>query len=367
MFPKQVIYSLAWVAVIGLAGGCGVGGGARQQAAAPTGATGPAAASGSAAEPAGGLGMPKDKDKSFRRTTAEIEAEMQASNREVAGAATAVKKGKGLRLLMTGHSWVAPAVQTLPQIAEAGGYRDHTQRSHTSSGGSGSPNSIWLNEHGEYKGKENKTILLPAIATGEWDVMTWGMFFGDKPEHYAQWIDLCLKFNPKMVFYIQDGWPFPRGEKKDLPPEEMHAKLEKMYGAMMIPMVKGNYDALAARYPGKVHVISVGAAVVEMLDHYYAGELPGFDCLSESFGGKVGVYRDAFHLSSSGGMTWIVGYCYFAELYRRSPETIKNFHPHGVDPKVDGYLRTAAWHAITHSPFSGLTDENGNGIADQDE
>lgn len=46
-------------------------------------------------------------------------------------------KGNGVRLLMTGHSWVQPGVRTLPAIAKAGGFDGHHQRWHTSGGSTG--------------------------------------------------------------------------------------------------------------------------------------------------------------------------------------------------------------------------------------
>jgi hypothetical protein len=251
------------------------------------------------------------------------------------------------------------------------------QRDHTSGGGSGSARSIWLNEHGQDKQKTKRVILLPAIATGQWDVMTWGMYFGDSPADYTQWIDLCLKANPAMSFYIQDGWPAPRlaqnapaadrGADGGAPPANGDA-LTKMYRETLIPMIQGTFDALNQSYPGKVHVIPAGAAVVEMLAHYHAGRLPGFDCVSEGKAGKRGIYSpDSFHLSQTSGIGWLVGYCYYATLYRKSPELIADFHPPRVDPTVDRLMRQAAWHAVTHSRFSGLTDENANGIADESE
>src|SRR5207244_3300046 len=99
-------------------------------------------------------------------------------------------KGNGLRILMTGHSWVAPGRVSLPKIAEAAGLTGHHQRSHTSGGFSGSALAIWASEVGRFQNQPAKTILLPAIATGQWDVMTWGAFYGDQPQTYSQWIDV---------------------------------------------------------------------------------------------------------------------------------------------------------------------------------
>jgi hypothetical protein len=269
---------------------------------------------------------------------------------------------------MTGHSWVAPGRITLPEIARAAGYRDHVQREHTSGGANGTPNSIWRNEQGLDKTLPTRVILLPAIPTGQWDVMTWGMYTGDTPEHYEQWIRPCLEANPAMVFYIQDGWPTPRMGPAGTPPEKMPAMLRQLYADTMTTMFRRNFDALNASHPGKVHIIPAGAAVVEILDLFFAGELPGFDCMAEVNGGKRGIFSpDSFHLSRTSGIGWLVGYCYYGMLYKKSPELIADLHPKGVDATVDQLMRRAAWHAIVHSPFSGLTDANGNGVADETE
>jgi hypothetical protein len=63
-------------------------------------------------------------------------------------------------------------------------------------------------------------------------------------------------------------------------------------------------------------------------------------------------------------MEQLVGYLYFGLLYRQSPERVTAYQPKGVDPTVDRLMRQAAWHAIIHSRFSGITDKAGKGVAD---
>jgi hypothetical protein len=265
---------------------------------------------------------------------------------------------------MTGHSFVAPAVRTLPALAAAAGFDGHHQRAHTSGGSTGSANSIWLSELGKFRNQPAAPILLPAVATGQWDVMTWGAFYNDTQECYSPWIDVCLAKNPQMKFFVQDGWAqLPRDitaaqAGKCLPLLEAETALgrQKLFQPLSASLEK--------RYPGKVHFIPAAAAVLEMNRHYFAGELPGLDCLSEHLGGKRGIYKDGGHLSSSSGLDQIVGYVYFGVLYRQSPARVTAYHPAGVDPTVDRLMREAAWNAIIHSPLSGITDRNGKGVAD---
>ncbi len=194
--------------------------------------------------------------------------------------------------------------------------------------------------------------------------MTWGSYYGDIPEHYGQWIDVCLKANPEMTFLIQDGWPRFDAAMNELEAPEALQQIDALHAAMQQGQYRSSYEALQQRYPGKVRIIPAGAAVVEMLHNYYEGRLPGFDCVSEHLGGTRGIYRDGGHLSRDSGMEWIVGYMYYGMLYGKSPAMIDGLQPKGVDPQVDAALRKAAWNAIIHSPYSGIRDENADGLAD---
>jgi hypothetical protein len=300
----------------------------------------------------------------FKLTAAELDRLMQADTAKGSKEPLSFPKGNGLRILMTGHSWVAPARISLPKIAAAAGLDGHHQRTHTSGGMSGSAQSIWLSEIGKFNGQPAKTILLPAIATGQWDVMTWGAFYGDKPEHYERWIDLCLKYNPKMVFYIQDGWPVYSAEMEKLSTEEKLKAIDSQAAEIQATLSKSLYEALNAKYPGKVHVLPCGDAVLRMLHLYFQKQLPDFDCVSENLGGKKGIYRDGGHLSTNSGMGQLAGYVYYATLYKRSPELIEGGRPEGVSDGIDRIMRKVAWLSVINSPYSGVTDKNGDGIAD---
>jgi hypothetical protein len=306
----------------------------------------------------------KDGNQYFQATAEEMDKAMRADSANAKAGPLQFPKGNGIRMLMTGHSFVAPAVRTLPALAAAAGFDGHHQRAHTSGGSTGSANAIWLTEFGKFRDKPAAPILMPAIATGQWDVMTWGAYYNDTEQCYTPWIDVCLAKNPKMTFFIQDGWPqLPRDDTAEQAASSLPLlETELAIGDKML--FRPLYDGLNKRYPSKVHIIPVAPAVMEMIRHYFAGELPGFDCLSEHLGGKHGIYKDGGHLSSASGMDQIVGYTYFGVLYRQSPERITAYHPKGVDATVDRLMRKAAWNAVTHSPYTGITDKNGKGVAD---
>lgn len=277
------------------------------------------------------------------------------------------EKGNGLRIVMTGHSWVAPGRNKLLEIAEAAGYTGHHQRIHGGGGSTGAANAIWLKEFGKWnEDTPPAPILLPAIATGEWDVMTWGCYYDDLPEYYTQWIDFCLENNPEMRFYIQDGWPRHLPSYKEKQPDEVMASLEADHKYLQKTIAEQLYTSLEEKYPGKVHMIPAGEAVMKMIRLYHDGKLPEFDCIDEDRGraGKRGIYRDGGHLSRTSGIEQLVGYMYFGMLYRRSPETIADYAPEGISERVDRIMRRVAWEAIVESPYAGIDDENRDGLAD---
>jgi len=310
-----------------------------------------------------------DADKDGILTFSEAKAHFAKARTKKAQApkgALSYPKGKGLRILSTGHSWVAPALKTLPSIAKAAGLDGHRQRSHISGGGTGSANSIWLKEHGKYNRAPAKIVLLPAIATGQWDVMTWGIYTKDRAEYFSQWIDVCLEDNPKMVFYIQDAWPsISRHHKQykseaDVPLDALLA-IAKGSNARLASLV----EVLEAKYPGKVRIIPAANAMCEVLKLYFAKKLPGIEGLSKHLSRKPNsIWSDGGHLSPN--MAWWEGYVYYATLYKKSPALIDAPIPgNRIDAELDKRLRACAWKAVVNHPLSGVTDKNANGIGDE--
>jgi hypothetical protein len=298
-------------------------------------------------------------------TEDEIRTVIEAGRKANGDGPLQFEKGDGVRVVMTGHSWVAPGRKTLPEIAEAAGFENHHQRWHMSGGPTGAANAIWLKEFGKWHKEEPPNpVLLPAIATGQWDVMTWGSYYEDQPEFYTQWIDLCLEYNPKMEFCIQDGWPRFDPSWKSQPREKILQAIDAQSAELQGYYLQ-HFDHFGKKYPGKVRVIPAGPAVVELIHRFLDGRVPHFDCIDErSQGGKRGVYRDGGHLSRDSGTEWLVGYLYYGMLYRKSPELIGDFTPDGVPERLDRTLREIAWQAITTSPMSGIVDKDRDGVGD---
>ncbi len=302
----------------------------------------------------------------MRKADAELAEKLAAAGSESIGKdPLSFPKGNGLRVVSTGHSWVGPAMRTFPEIAAAAGLGGHRHRRHLGGGGSGSANSIWRKELGKYKdGSAPRPILLSAIATGQWDVMTWGLYHRDRPEYFEQWIDFCLRHNPDMVFYLQDAWTGTMGSRS-----ENQLSLEKFLAAQrpINDHVQRLAEALNEKYPGKVRVIPVGNAMLEMLKLYYAEDLPGIEGLSQHLGGKEhSLWRDGGHLGKL--MSWWEGYCYYAAIYKKSPESIDApFEVTRYNKQLDQRMRQCAWRAVVNHPLSGVRDKDGNGIGDETE
>ena len=280
-----------------------------------------------------------------------------------AGAQLSYPKGNGLRILSTGHSWVAPALATITPIATAAGYTGHHLLSHINGGDKGSARSIWAAEQElDYPGRNQappKTILLPAIATGQWDVMTWGVYRWDTPEDYTPWIDACVKANPAMTFYIQDGWP----EAKEFMTSAGTYDLAAMRARQEFinTLVSQLVHTLNAKYPDKVHVIPVGNGICELLTLLLDQKLPYIKLVNSQGTTAPGIYKDGGHLDDvHSGLGWFEGYIYYATLYRKPPAAIKAAFK-VPDAALDSVYRRLAWEVVIQHPLSGVTDADGDG------
>lgn len=310
------------------------------------------------------------------RTPEEIAKVYATTLRDNQNAVTSYPKPQdgSLRIVGTGHSFMAPGYQTFPLIARAAGLDPPPLFTHTGGGITGSSRYKWEQENGifQFDGKPVPK-LLASIANAEWDAMMWGPYFQDRPEYYSCWIDFCLKYNPQMKFYLSDAWPqldqledIPSSEKELT--SEVFARLGKekrdIYGTLI--------EALCKKYAGKVFVLPTSDAMVLAAQSYLRGELPGVEGLHTFVGGKArSLWRDRLgHLGPGFGN--LEGYVFYATMYGRSPELIKNdvpFRGNSDYPgrELDRVFRKIAWQAVINNPLSGHRDRNANGISDQQE
>jgi len=271
---------------------------------------------------------------------------------------TVEKTGKGLWVASTGHSLVAPALEPFGRAAASAGLDGHRQIRQLSGGASGAPRSHW-------EKPDSEQVVKRALATGKCDVLTMGSHsVGSEVEDFARWIDLGLKHNPEMVFFVQDAWPYltelfdVKGNKTaDSDADfERYATATDRFGGWIAERV----DALNDKYPGKVHVIPIGGAMRELVRRQLAGELPGVDAVyvpgrkdAEPGKGQLGLYRDNIH--PTGAVEALEGYLYYACIYKQNPVDL----PQGVYPnsELDQILREVAWKTVIEHPRSGVTGD----------
>ena len=262
-----------------------------------------------------------------------------------------------------------PAPPT-PSNAKAAGITQPLY-THTGGGVTGSARYKWEQENGifEFEGKPLPK-LLASIANAQWDAMMWGPYFNDRPEYYSCWIDFCHKYHPEMKFYLSDAWPQlhqlgKNPESEESFTEEVLDRIGKEKRDIYVKVV----SALRENYPDKVFIIPTSDAMTLAAKHFVQGKLPGVEGIHQVIGGKErSLWRDQLgHLGP--GFDRLEGYVFYATLYRKSPELIEediDFGDKGnfPSPELDAVFRKIAWQAVINHPLSGVTDKDGNGVAD---
>lgn len=281
-----------------------------------------------------------------------------------------VPKDGGLRVVATGHSFMAPGYSSLPLICKAAGF-EQPMLKHVGGGITGSTRFKWEQENGifQHEGKA-KPRLLASIANAEWDVMMWGPYFLDQPKYYEGWIDFCLKYQPKMKFYLSDSWSqveqlgvIPKSEKALT--SEVMTRIGDEKREFFAKIIRQLND----KYPGKVFVLPTCDAMTLAVQHYHRGELPGVEGINRAIGGKKNsIWSDKLgHLGP--GFSRLEGYVFYSTLYKKSPELLKeevDFIGRGNVPgkELDRVFRKIAWQAVINNKLSGVTDKDGDGIGE---
>ncbi len=263
-----------------------------------------------------------------------------------------------LRIVGTGHSFMAPGYQSFPRIAREAGFSQPKPLTHTGGGMTGSARYIWEKENGIF-GFNAKPLprLLSSIANAKWDAMTWGPYYQDQPEYYACWIEFCLKYNPDMKFYIADAWP--QLEQFRTPPkseDELTYEAIAKLGAERNGSTATIVNELNRRFPKRVFVMPTSDAMVLAVREYHKGNMPGIEGIHTAVGGKKrSLWRDELgHLGP--GLGELEGYVFYATMYQRSPESIKPTPKPGAFPgkELDATFRRIAWEAVRNHPLSGV-------------
>ncbi len=280
-----------------------------------------------------------------------------------------------LRIVGTGHSFMAPGYRTLPAITRAAGF-EQPLCLHTGGGVTGSARYKWEQENGifEFDGKPLPK-LLAAISNAKWETMIWGPYGGDRPEFYTCWIDFCEKYNPGMKYFLSDAWPAPGHVRKvfnlNANPESETFFTEAVYDQLSADANAG-FGGLVKTLresTDEVYILPTHAAMTEAAKRFLRGELPGVAGLYKVIGGKEpSIWRDKIgHISP--GFERLEGYVFYATLYGKSPELISapirfKDEPSFPSADLDKIFREIAWKAVVEHPLSGVIDKNRNGIGD---
>lgn len=276
-----------------------------------------------------------------------------------------------LRIVGTGHSFMAPGYHALPHICRAAGF-EQPLHLHTGGGMTGSARYKWEEENGifQFDGKP-KPKLLASIANAEWEAMMWGPYFKDRPAFYRCWIEFCLQYNPDMRFYLSDAWPQVEDlgavpESEEVLTAETIARLGREKHGKYAQLV----TELNREFPGKVFILPTCDAMVRAAQLFHRGELPGVEGINRAIGKKErSLWRDVLgHLGP--GFDRLEGYVFYASLYKRSPELIDReiqFETKDGFPsrELDRVFRKIAWEAVTGNGLSGVTDRDGDGLGDE--
>jgi hypothetical protein len=256
---------------------------------------------------------------------------------------------------------MAPGYRTLPLISRGAGMQQPLY-THLGGGMTGSARYKWEQENGifQFDGKPMPK-LLSSIANASWDAMMFGPYYNDRPEYFSCWFDFCLQHNPEMKFYVSDAWPQLDQLKKKPKSEAFFTEqvLDRMEQEKRASFAK-TLDPLRETYPGKVFVLPTSAAMVLAAKHFLRGELPGIDGLHRAIGKKErSLWKDQLgHLGP--GLARLEGYVFFATLYGKSPEDIKQPIAFQSDsdfpsPELDQIFRKIAWQAVVEHPYSGVS------------
>ena len=280
-----------------------------------------------------------------------------------------------MRIVGTGHSFMAPAYKTLPVICRAVGF-EQPLCLHTGGGVKGSTRYKWEQENGIFK-FDGKPLpkLLAAISNAEWEAMIWGPYGNDRPEFYTCWIDFCEQYNPGMKFFLSDAWPAPGQVRKAFNlkanPESEAFFTDAVYDQLSAHANAGFAGLVKAlrESTDEVYILPTHAAMTEAARRFIRGELPGVEGLYTVIGGKErSLWKDKIgHLGP--GFDRLEGYVFYATLYGKSPELISapikfNKNPSFLSAALDKIFREIAWKAVVEHPLSGVTDKNKNGIGD---
>jgi hypothetical protein len=259
---------------------------------------------------------------------------------------------KGERVYSIGHSFHVFMPNILTQIAGLARIAGHQQVGLSSIGGS------YVIQHWDEPG--DKFHAKATLESGKLDVLTIApLFLPD--EGIEKFVRLASEKCPRIRVLVQEFWlPYDvnvnfRKEKPANPvrgifdPDKL-AQAHDEYFHGIDELVK----TLNEKYQGHpaVFVVPGGQAVLALRKKIADGTAPGLIKQTDLFTDPVGHARPPLEV--------LVAYCYYAEIYRRSPVglPVPPALPRIVDEqtteKLNRLLQELAWTAVTTHPLTGV-------------
>jgi hypothetical protein len=270
--------------------------------------------------------------------------------REAKAADVAPPIEEGQRILSAGHSFHVFMPKILTDLAAAAEIEGHKQLAVQSIGGSR------VIQHWDRADEMN--VAKRELNTGNVDVLTLSPIYLPD-EGIENFVRLALEKNPKTRILIQEFWlPFDIYQKdyKQRRPEpvDRNTRTGEEMRAVHAPYfadVDAHVRELNDKYKtNAVFVVPTGQAIIALREKIIAGEAPSLTQQNDLFRDAIGHGNPPLQV--------LVAYCFYASIYRRSPEglpvpaALKNVE-HGEE--LNRLLQQLAWQAVTEHPLSGVS------------
>jgi len=266
--------------------------------------------------------------------------------------ATPTEAPRGQRIYSIGHSFHVFMPGILQQIARSAGINNHQQVGLSSIGGS------YVMQHWEVA--DDKFKSKATLESGNLDVLTMApLFLPD--EGIENFIRLASEKSPQIRVLVQEFWlPFDssvnfRKEKAPTPDRTVFdlKKLQEEHDKYF-KEIDEHVKGLNQKYGGKpaVFVVPVGQAVLLLRQKIDEGAAPGLTKQTDLFTDPIGHAKPPLAV--------LVAYCYYAQIYRRSPEglpvppALKVGGDEETTTKLNRLLQELAWKAVTSHLLSGV-------------
>jgi hypothetical protein len=275
---------------------------------------------------------------------------LAASAQQIAAGKSAASQPieKGQRFFIVGHSFHVFIADPLRKLAEEAGIKGHTLVGRDMIGNS-TPMQHW-----EKGGDDN--AIKQALRAGGIDVLSLSPNRQMPEPAIDMFGDLAAKNSSTIRVLVQQSWSAWDGNNRAEFTNEDHNKMTleglarvrqgaEAYAARMRAQLKGIND----RHGREVaFLVPASQAVTRLREEVIKGKVPGITKQSELF-------RDAMGHAAA-PLAYLVDYCWFAAMYRRSPVGLTSLDTVGDEKSkaLHKLLQEIALEAVLNEPMSGF-------------